>query len=52
MENNKSYLKKYHIWFLRDFTEELLDYLFSQLSSGESRKTKYNKDLSNLFKND
>lgn len=52
LENDTSYLKKYHIWFLRDFTEEILDYLFSQLSSGEPRKTKYNKDLSNLVKND
>lgn len=51
LQNDKTYLKKYHIWFLRDFTEEVLVYLFSQLSSEEHRKTKYNKDLSDLFEN-
>ena len=44
-----SYLKMYHIWILVNFTEEVLNYLFSQLSSEESRKTKYDKDLSNLL---
>lgn len=48
--NDTSNLKMYHIWLLTNFTEEVLDYLFSQLSSEESRKTKYNKDLSNLLK--
>lgn len=51
LQKDKTYLKKYHIWILRDFTEEVLVYLFSQLSSGEPWKTKYNKDLSNLFEN-
>ena len=41
--------KMYHIWILVNFTEEVLNYLFSQLSSEESRKTKYDKDLSNLL---
>ena len=48
--NDTSNLKMYHIWYLVNFTEEVLSYLFSQLSSEESRKTKYNKDLSNLLK--
>ncbi len=51
LQNDKTYLKKYHIWILRDFTEEVLVYLFSQLSSEEPRKTKYNKDLINLLGN-
>lgn len=44
-----SNLKMYHIWFLVNYTEEILNYLFSQLSSEERRKTKYNQDLSNLL---
>jgi hypothetical protein len=51
LKKDKSYLKMYHIWILRDFTEEVLNYLFSQLSSEETLKTKYNYDLCNLFKN-
>ncbi len=51
LKNDISCLKKYHIWILRDFTEEVLNYLFSQLSSEETLKTKYNCDLCNLFKN-
>ena len=51
LKNDISYLKKYHIWILCDFTEEVLNYLFSQLSSEETLKTKYNCDLCNLFKN-
>ena len=51
LKNDTSYLKKYDFWALRDFTEEVLNYLFSQLSSGEKLKTKYNCDLCNLFKN-
>jgi len=47
--NDKTYLKTYHIWFLRNFTEEVLSYLFSQLSSEKIRETKYNKDLRRLF---
>lgn len=50
LKNETSYLKMFHIWILCDFTEEVLNYLFSQLSSGEMLKTKYNYDLCNLFK--
>lgn len=43
-------LKMYHIWALVNYTEEVLNYLFSHLSSNEEkRKTKYNQDLSNLL---
>ena len=51
LKKDTSYLKMYHIWILCDFTEEVLNYLFSQLSSEEMLKTKYNYDLCNLFKN-
>lgn len=51
LANDTSYLKMYHILILVDFTEEVLNYIFSQLSTEESRKTKYNDDLRNLFKN-
>lgn len=48
--NDKSDLKMYHIWALVNYTEEVLNYLFSHLSSNEEkRKTKYNQDLSNLL---
>lgn len=49
LAKDDSYFKMYHIWFLVNFAEEVLNYLFSQLSSEESRKTKYNNDISNLF---
>lgn len=51
IQKDTTYLPKYCIWFLRDFTEDVLKYLFSQLSSEEIRKTKYNGDLNNLLKN-
>lgn len=44
-----SYLPMYNIWLLVNFTEEVLEYLSSQLSLEESRKTKYDKDLSKLL---
>lgn len=48
--NDTSDLKMYHIWALVNYTEEVLNYLFSHLSSNEEkRKTKYNQDLSNLL---
>ncbi|MCW6088164.1 AbiU2 domain-containing protein [Clostridium sporogenes] len=50
IKNDKTYLPFYKIWALVDFTEEILNYLFSQLSSDERIKTKYNSDLENLFK--
>lgn len=49
LQNDNSYLKTYHIWILTNFTENVLNYLFSQLSSEEIRKTKYDKDLKKLF---
>ena len=45
-----TYLPMYNIWILINFTEEVLNYLFSQLSSKEQMKTKYDGDLKNLFK--
>lgn len=47
--NDKSHLQKYYIWFLRNFTEEVLSYLWSQLSDKKCRETKYNNDLDNLL---
>lgn len=44
-----AYLPTYCIWRLIDFTEDILKYLFSQFSSEETIKTKYNNDLSNLW---
>lgn len=50
IKNDKTYLPNYKIWGLIAFTDEVLKYLFSQLSSDEISKTKYNNDLENLFK--
>lgn len=50
IENDETYLPKYKIWFLRDFTEEVLSYLWEQLSDEKHREVKYNKDLENLCK--
>lgn len=47
--NDTTYLPMYNIWLLIKFTEDVLEYLFSQLSSEEQMKTKYNGDLKNLF---
>lgn len=44
-----AYLPTYYIWRLIDFTENILNYLFSQFSSEETIKTKYNNDLTNLW---
>lgn len=49
LQNDKTILKKYHIHFLTNFTEEVLVYLFSQLSADRMRETKYNKDLEKLL---
>ncbi len=49
IENDESYLPNYCIWSLRDFTEELLSYFWSQLSNKKCRETKYDNDLNNLF---
>lgn len=49
IQNHKTYLKKYHIWFLRDFTEDVLNYICLQLSPNITRKTKYDADLEHLL---
>ncbi|HFL3266444.1 TPA: hypothetical protein ACG3I4_002393 [Clostridioides difficile] len=52
IQNDKTYLKKYHIWILRNFTEDVLNYICLQLSSQITRKTKYDKcdaDLEHLL---
>lgn len=51
LQNDTSVLKRYHIYFLIAFTEEVLDYLFAQLSSNNDIKPipKYNEDLKNLL---
>ncbi len=49
LQNSKLKLKTYQIWDLACFSEEVLNYLFSQLSSEEIRKTKYDKDLKKLL---
>ena len=52
LKKDTSFLKKYHIWFLVILTEEILTYLFEQLSSEEIRKPKYNMELSKLLLNE
>lgn len=47
--NDTSHLKNYHILILRDFTEEILFYLWNQLTDEKHRETKYNDDLKNLL---
>lgn len=49
IENDKKYLPMYKVWCLIDFTENVLNYLFSQLSSDERVQPKYDNDLENLF---
>lgn len=49
IEKDKTYLKTYHILILVDFTERLLTYIFSLLSSEEMNKVKYDNDLKKLF---
>ncbi len=48
--NDTSHLPKYYIWFLRDFTEEVLSYLWNQLTDEKPRETKYNDDFEQLLK--
>lgn len=45
-----SYLPKYYLCFLLNFTEEVLSYLWYQLSDKKCRETKYNNDLDSLFR--
>ena len=49
LQNDETYLKHYHICILTKFTEEVLEYLFSQLSSEKPRETKYDNDLINII---
>lgn len=49
IEKDKTYLPMYKIWKLINLTEEVLDYLFSQLSSEQRMQPKYNRDLEQLF---
>lgn len=49
-KDDKSYLPTYSIWFLINFTNEVLSYFWNQLCDEEYRKTKYNSDLINLFR--
>lgn len=48
--NDTSHLPKYYIWFLRDFTEEVLSYLWNQLTDEKPRETKYNDDFEQLLR--
>lgn len=51
LQNDTSVLKNYHIWYLVNFTERVLNFLLSELSSENTQKPKYDGDLNNLFKN-
>lgn len=50
IQREKSYLPRYKLCHLRDFTEEVLVFLFTQLTHSEPRKSKYDNDLENLLK--
>lgn len=47
--NDDSSLDRNHIIVLIEFAEEVLNYLFSQLSSDDAIKPTYNQDLRNLL---
>lgn len=49
LANDTSYLPMYEIWFLTNFTEKVLSYLWEQLSDKKHREIKYNNDLDNLL---
>lgn len=49
IEEDKTYLKTFHIQILVDFTERILTYIFSQLSSEVMNKVKYDNDLKKIF---
>lgn len=49
MENDKTFLPMFELWALRDFTDEILKYVFKQLSDDEPRKIKYDADLKKLI---
>ncbi len=50
-EKDTSHLPMYALWFLRDFTKEVLIYLLDALGEKPSKETIYDKDLDNLFIN-
>ena len=39
----------YALWFLRDFTKEVLIYLLDALGEKPNKETIYNEDLDNLL---
>lgn len=49
LQNDKPALKTSQIILLENFTDRILDYLFSQLSSEEVPKPKYDRDLEKLL---
>lgn len=49
LQNDKPALKTFHITLLENFTSGVLEYLFSELSSEEMPKLKYDGDLKNLL---
>lgn len=49
-EKDDSYLPTYQLWFLRDFTGEVIHFLMDELESKVRKTTIYNSDLENLYK--
>lgn len=49
---DESYLPMYQLWFLRDFTGEVIKFLLDELEFSDTKTTIYDRDLSNLFVND
>ncbi len=47
-EKDPSYLPMYELWFLRDFTKEVLIYLLKALDEKPIKDTIYDKDLDNF----
>ena len=48
-EKDPSRLPMYALWFLRDFTKEVLIYLLDALGEKPNKETIYNEDLDNLL---
>lgn len=51
-EKDDSYLPTYQLWFLRNFTGEVIHFLMDELASKVTKTTIYDKDLDNLCKFD
>lgn len=51
-EKDNSYLPTYQLWFLRDFTGEVIHFLMDELESKVTKTTIYDKDLDELCKFD